>query len=158
MKAVSIFTIAYFLFLGLFRTYYWLYPKYYVSGESMNPTFWEQELVQVSTHRKLKRFDVVVLHPPDAPKELYLKRIIGLPGEQIDYRDGHLLVNGTLVSDPFAAATESFDWDDIYDKPIPSGYYFVLGDNRPISKDSRIFGVVPEKQILGIVKEGDREK
>ena len=124
----------------------------------MNPTYWEQEVVQVKAHRKPKRFDVVVLHPPDAPDELYLKRVIGLPGERIEYQNGELFVNGELVADEFADHTEDFVWESISKKLIPEGYYFVLGDNRTISKDSRIFGLVSEKQILGIVQEGNTEK
>ncbi|MBO1305742.1 signal peptidase I [Enterococcus sp. 669A] len=132
-----------------------MYPKYSVSGESMNPTFWEEEVVQVKAHHKPERFDVVVLHPPNDREDLYLKRVIGLPGERIDYWEGQLLVNNQLVDDAFAGETENFMWDLVYHQPIPAGYYFVLGDNRAISKDSRIFGLVPEKQILGIVKEGN---
>ena len=124
----------------------------------MNPTFWEQEVVQVKAHREPERFDVVVLHPPDAPNDLYLKRIIGLPGERIDYKDGQLFVNDVATPDRFAANTEQFEWKLLSEDPIPPGYYFVLGDNRSISKDSRIFGLVSEKQILGIVKEGNKNK
>lgn len=134
-----------------------MYPKYFVSGESMNPTFWEQEVVQVKAHHKPERFDVVVLHPPNDPEDIYLKRVIGLPGERIDYHSGQLFVNGFPVSDEFADQTENFVWEQIGNEPIPKEYYFVLGDNRMISKDSRIFGLVPEKQILGIVKEGNNE-
>ncbi|MGX7182611.1 signal peptidase I [Enterococcus pallens] len=152
------FVLCYLVFLGAFRTYYWLYPQYFVSGESMKPTFWEQEVVQVKSHHQPERFDVVVLHPPDAPTELYLKRVIGLPGERIDYQAGELLVNQEIIADTFAYQTEDFNWSDVSNKPIPKGYYFVLGDNRTISKDSRIFGLVSEKQILGIVQEGNKEK
>ena len=124
----------------------------------MNPTFWEQEVVQVKAHHKPERFDVVVMHPPNEPETLYLKRIIGLPGERIDYRNGLLFVNGKQVADEFAYYTEDFTWTSYSKQAIPSDAYFVLGDNRPISKDSRIFGPVSEKQILGIVKEGNTNK
>ena len=124
----------------------------------MNPTFWEQEVVQVKAHHKPERFDVIVLHPPDDPESLYLKRVIGLPGERIDYQDGKLLVNHKSIYDDFSYETEDFVWEQIASEPIPKGYYFVLGDNRMISKDSRIFGLVLEKQILGIVKEGNIDK
>ncbi|WP_242704463.1 signal peptidase I [Candidatus Enterococcus ferrettii] len=133
-----------------------MYPKYSVNGESMNPTFLEQELVQVKAHHKPKRFDVVVLHPPNDPDALYLKRVVGLPGEKIDFANGQLFINEELIADKFSHETERFDWDDRYDQPIPPKYYFVLGDNRAISKDSRIFGLVSEKQILGIVEEGNK--
>lgn len=149
--------IGYFLFLAVFRVYYWQYPKYIVSGESMNPTFWEQEVVQVKEHHKPERFDVVVLHPPDNPNDLYLKRVIGLPGERIDYQDGQLFVNHEPIADEFAHKTDPFSWELLSEEPIPTGCYFVLGDNRAVSKDSRIFGLVQEKQIIGIVKERNRE-
>ncbi|WP_242704299.1 signal peptidase I [Candidatus Enterococcus ferrettii] len=129
-----------------------MYPKYSVSGESMNPTFKEQEVIQIISHRKPKRFDVVVLHPPENPKGLYLKRIIGLPNERIIYRDGQLYVNKKLVSDEFAKETEDFNWNEFSRDKIPEGYYFILGDNRAISKDSRHFGLITEEQILGVVK------
>ncbi|OJG69664.1 signal peptidase I [Enterococcus pallens] len=147
------FVTCYLLFFGLFRTYNWLYPKYFVSGESMNPTYREQEVIQVKAHHQPKRFDVVVLHPPDDPKELYLKRIIGLPGEQIDFKQGQLFVNEKPVADEFADRTEDFHWKSMYKEPIPEDHYFVLGDNRTVSRDSRIFGVVSKKQILGIIQE-----
>ena len=158
MKAAVVFTACYVLFFSIFRGYHLLYPKYFVSGESMNPTYWEQELVQVKAHHEPKRFDVVVLHPPHDPDSLYLKRVIGLPGEKIDFVNGQLLVNNQVVKDAFANETDTFLWSSQYKEPIPEGYYFVLGDNRSISKDSRIFGLVAEKQILGIVKEGNKDK
>lgn len=145
--------MCYFLFFGLFRTYHWLYPKYFVSGESMNPTYREQEVIQIKAHHQPQRFDVVVLHPPDDPEELYLKRIVGLPGEQVDFKEGQLFVNEKPVADEFADRTEDFNWKSLYKEPIPEGYYFVMGDNRTVSRDSRIFGVVSKKQILGIIKE-----
>ena len=124
----------------------------------MNPTFWEQEVVQVRAHRAPQRFDVVVLHPPDEPDELYLKRVIGLPGEQIAYKNGELLINGEVVADTFAAETEDFVWQSVNSKVLPPDHYFVLGDNRAVSRDSRFFGLVTEQQILGIVKEGNNDK
>ncbi|MGG5317758.1 signal peptidase I [Enterococcus sp. AZ071] len=124
----------------------------------MNPTFWEQEVVQVKAHHKPERFDVVVLRPPDDPDGLYLKRVVGLPQEKIDYQGGQLFVNEKLVGDRFASITEDFEWNSFSNRAIPAGWYFVLGDNRTVSKDSRIFGLVPEKQILGIIKEGNTDK
>lgn len=84
---------------------------------------------------------------------MYLKRIIGLPGEKIAYRNGVLYINERVITDPFARITDNFEWSMIQKEAIPEGHYFVLGDNRLISKDSRSFGVISEKQIKGIVKE-----
>lgn len=148
--------ISYLLFLGAFRSYQWFYPKYVVNGESMFPTFWEKEIVQVKAHHAPKRFDVVVLHPPNDPKALYLKRVVGLPGERVDFEKGQLFINGKETDDQFASETDSFLWEDNYLQPIPEKYYFVLGDNRAVSKDSRSFGLVSEKQILGIIHEENK--
>ncbi|WP_429964940.1 signal peptidase I [Enterococcus sp. AZ072] len=146
------------VFFSFFQTYHWLYPKYSVSGESMSPTFKEEEVIQISAHHKPKRFDVIVLHPPENPEGTYLKRVIGLPGERIDYHNGKLFVNKKRVNDPFAQETEDFNWDNFSRDRIPEGYYFILGDNRELSYDSRHFGLITEPQILGIVQEGNDQK
>ncbi len=72
---------------------------------------------------KPERFDVIVLHPPDDPESLYLKRVIGLPGERIDYQNGELLVNHKAINDDFSYKTEDFVWEQIASEPIPKGYY-----------------------------------
>ncbi|MGX7182060.1 signal peptidase I [Enterococcus pallens] len=144
----------YLIFFSFFQAYHWLYPKYSVSGLSMYPTFKEEEVIQITAHHKPKRFDVIVLHPPENPEGTYLKRVIGLPGERIDYHNGKLFVNKKRVHDPFAPDTEDFNWDDFSRDRIPEGYYFILGDNRELSCDSRHFGLITEPQILGIVHEG----
>ncbi|MBO1305602.1 signal peptidase I [Enterococcus sp. 669A] len=146
--------IFYFVFSGVFRAYHWAYPKYFVSGESMFPTYKEEEVIQIISHGKPKRFDVVVLRPPENPKGRYLKRVIGLPGERINYRGGKLFVNEQVVNDPFGKETEDFNWGEFSIDPIPEGYYFILGDNRSVSQDSRHFGLITRRQILGIVQEG----
>lgn len=119
----------------------------------MLPTFHESEVVQVWKHRTPQRFDVVVFQPMEENEPMYLKRVIGLPGEQVAYRQGILYINEQPIADSFARLTEDFEWALIQAHPIPEDCYFVLGDNRMISKDSRSFGVISEKQIQGIVKE-----
>lgn len=119
----------------------------------MLPTFRESEVVQVWKHRSPQRFDVVVFQPMEESEPMYLKRVIGLPGEQVAYRQGILYINEQPIPDPFADLTEDFEWKLVLAQPIPEDCYFVLGDNRMISKDSRSFGVISEKQIQGIVKE-----
>ena len=81
---------------------------------------------------------------------LLLKRIIGLPGEHVEYRDSKLYINGQEVEEPMINAyTSNFKLESIgYDK-IPDDYYFVVGDNRGISKDSRIIGLIKKKDIIG---------
>ena len=82
-----------------------------------------------------------------------IKRVVGLPGETIEYKDNFLYVNGEKYKEKFLGdevITEDFSLKELgYDK-IPKGYYLVLGDNRENSKDSRSFGLVKEKDIVGL--------
>ncbi|MEO1772693.1 signal peptidase I [Enterococcus sp. 665A] len=118
----------------------------------MFPTFQENQVVKVSAHHAPKRFEVIVFQPKKEDEPMYLKRVIGLPGERIVYRKHQLYINGKKIKDPFANETEDFDWSSDQ-LEIPQGHYFVLGDNREISKDSRSFGLISKKQIKGIIKE-----
>ena len=83
--------------------------------------------------------------------EEIIKRIIGMPGEHISYKNNKLYVNDKLVESNFEyRTTNDFNLEEICScTSIPEGKYLVLGDNRPISKDSRIIGLVDEKDILG---------
>jgi signal peptidase I len=95
----------------------------------------------------VNRFDIVVIKVED---EYIIKRVIGLPGEKIEYKNGKLLVNDKVVNEDFIDVyTEDFVLDSIgYDK-IPKDKYFVLGDNRGNSTDSRVLGLIDKKDILG---------
>ena len=163
-----------------------------VSGDSMNPNILENQRLFVTYPSSYERFDVVVIkvdpsYKSVAVNDLYLKRIIGLPGDYIDYRleNGitQLYVNGEKVKEYFYTEEElktyltyntsssrtPFDWGekcfiDGGNSPekkceqvggyyiIPEGYYFVLGDNRLVSKDSRNIGLIKEKDIIGVTK------
>lgn len=98
----------------------------------------------------IKRFDIVVI---DEENEYIIKRVIGLPGEKITYKNNELYVNGKKIKENFKKVEDDSleeypkKGEDI--KEIPEGYYFVLGDNRPESADSRIIGLIPEKNIIG---------
>ncbi len=162
-----------------------------VSGESMEPNIDNQDRLLVLYPSQYERFDVVVIkvdedyHMVFGP-DLYLKRIIGMPGDYIDYRLENkitqLYVNGEKVLEYFysedeaktyltfntASDHEAFNWaekcftgSDISREQcedvdghyiIPDGYYFVLGDNRVGSKDSRNIGLVKEEDIIGVAK------
>ncbi|WP_146624053.1 signal peptidase I [Enterococcus florum] len=141
--------------IGL-HIYQVIYPEFMVDGDSMYPTFINEEQIKVKAHHQPKRWDVVVFQPPEESEETtYLKRIIGVPGDHIRYKDDQLYLNNIAVDDPFSENTDNFDIRRLLGiKKIPEGYYFVLGDNRGISKDSRLFGLVPEDNIIGIVAEG----
>lgn len=122
----------------------------------MNPTYYEGETVRVHSHRKVERMDVVVFHPPATSGEvLYLKRVIGLPGEHIAYQKGQLLIDGETVTDPFSQETADFDLTASFGwTVVPEDTYFLVGDNRQVSKDSRQFGVVAEDALVGNITNG----
>lgn len=121
-----------------------------VDGPSMNPTLVNGEILLLEKYnRSFSRFDIVVLKYNN---NRLVKRIIGLPGDKVSYINDELYINGKIVDEEFNhASTANFSLKDIgYDK-IPDGYYFVVGDNRTNSLDSRIFGLVKESDIQGKV-------
>ena len=115
-----------------------------VDGASMNPTLEDGEILILKKYdRSLERFDIVVL---DYNGEKLVKRVIGLPGEKIAYKDNKLYVDGKRVKEPFEhEVTHDFELEE----QIPEGYYFVLADNRINSTDSRMIGAISKEQIQG---------
>ena len=120
-----------------------------VDGASMYPTFEDKEILFLKKYdHSFKRFDVIVF---DYKGSRLIKRIVGLPGETIEYKNNKLYVDGEQVAENFDrnADTEDFKLEDIGYDVIPEGKYFVMGDNRTNSTDSRIIGLVDEDQIKG---------
>lgn len=127
-----------------------LFKKYVMSpikvnGESMMTTLKDGDIMILNSieyrFSDIKRFDIVVV---DEGRELIIKRVIGLPGEVIEYKDNVLYVNGKKVKDTYGSQVTS---DFTY--KVEKNHYYVLGDNRTNSMDSRIFGSFSRKQILG---------
>lgn len=118
-----------------------------VSGTSMNDTLKNGELLLLKKYDKsFERFDIVVFDYGDSK---LVKRIIGLPGETLEYKDGILYINGKETEDPFASSTKDFKLTDLNIDVIPEDYYFVMGDNRSNSSDSRIIGPISKDTING---------
>ena len=125
-----------------------------VNGSSMYPTLKNGEIMILNKiHYKfhdIKRSDIVVVKIPD---DKIIKRVIGLPGDKIKVKDGVLYVNNKLVKEDYIKElTEDFDLNDLGYKKVPKNMYFVMGDNRNNSADSRIIGCVKKKQIMGKTK------
>lgn len=144
------------------RTY--LFSNYVVQGESMLPTLHEGNklIVNKISYRisDINRFDVVVFHA--SKQEDYVKRVVGLPGDKIEYRDDMLYINGEQFEELYLGEikesnlsrkiTGDFTLQEITGEHIvPEGKLFVLGDNRLGSWDSRHFGFVPIDEVVGKV-------
>lgn len=117
-----------------------------VNGTSMDPTLMEGETMILNkigvSFKGIKRFDIVVVKTDD---DYLIKRVIALPGESIKYTDGKLYINEKVMKDPYSKSTT----DDFDVVNVKSNEYFVMGDNRAVSKDSRMIGTIKEKQIMG---------
>lgn len=122
-----------------------------VNGSSMVPTLKDGDIMilnEIGYHLNgVKRFDIVVIKTDN---DRIIKRVIGLPGDTVEYLDNKLFINGEIVPEDFTHdITHNFKLEEINESVIPQGYYFVVGDNRGNSKDSRIIGLVSSKQIMG---------
>ena len=120
-----------------------------VDGHSMDPTLQDGEILLLKKYQKnYERFSIVVVHYENSK---LIKRIIGLPGEHIRYENNALYVNGVKVEENFIDTTTSyFDIKNMGYDTIPENYYFVVGDNRNNSTDSRIIGFIPKEDIYGV--------
>jgi len=124
-----------------------------VNGDSMYPTLCDKDIMILNEIgyylNGVERFDIVVV---DTGKDKIIKRVIGLPGETVRFKDNKLYINDTYVEENFEHdITHNFDLSDIDEEIIPDGYYFVVGDNRGVSLDSRNkdVGLISKKQIIG---------
>lgn len=132
-----------------------------VDGASMEPTLQHEDRLILNKVANVDRFDIVVFPAPDDPEKQYIKRVIGLPGDSIHYEDDVLYINDRPVSEPYIdfldeaipeaeSFTSDFSLDSVtHTDTVPDDYYFLLGDNRLNSKDSRSFGYIHEEDIIG---------
>ncbi|OGH23372.1 MAG: signal peptidase I [Candidatus Levybacteria bacterium RIFCSPHIGHO2_01_FULL_42_15] len=139
-------------------TYIFLLRPFQVSGQSMYPTFYDKEyvltdLITIKFYPP-QRGDVVVFKSPTDPDKDFIKRIIGVPSDTVALKDGNVYVNekeldeGSYVSQELKTYGGSFLGDNETIK-VSEGEYFVSGDNRSHSSDSREFGTIKQKDIIG---------
>jgi signal peptidase I len=153
----DLFTIGALIVLVVIPVRTFIVSPYIVDGESMHPTFENLDYLVVdqlvyNLHAP-QRGDVIVFRYPKDPSVFYIKRIIGLPGEKVSINHGVTTIlnaNGDKIplSEPYIVNEDTTYTSDI---TLTSGEYFVMGDNRPNSSDSRIWGPLPAKNIIGRV-------
>jgi len=127
-----------------------------LQGTAMLPTFKEGQRVKIKRFDRfeepdLKRGDVVLFLFPDDPSKSYVKRLIGLSGDTVEIREGKVIVNAQELDEPYVDSRLNQlhrSQAPIFVKP---NYYYVLGDNRDNSSDSRIWGLVPERYVYAKV-------
>src|SRR5258705_10125708 len=129
-----------------------------VEGTSMLPRLHDGErifvnkLIYYDEYRwapKVDRGDIVVFWFPDDPSKSYIKRVVGLPGDTIEMRDGTVRVNGSQIEEQYLDPRFNVSPKSQAPVYVRPNYYFVMGDNRDNSSDSRSWGLVPKKYIYG---------
>lgn len=134
-----------------------LLQAFYIPSESMTPTLKVNDRVLVNKLsydlHPIHRGDIVVFkNPPNqgsVTKDL-IKRVIGLPGETVEFRDDHVLINGKVLNEPYLKGDVLTEADGPVAKAtLGKNQYFVMGDNRPNSHDSRFFGPIPKSLVIG---------
>jgi len=131
-----------------------IYQPVKVEGTSMMPGLTNEERIFINKYEyklgvgSIERGDLVVFHYPLDPSQSYIKRVIGVPGDEVEIEDGTVYVNGGRIEEPYVPE----DYRDHISVPkerIPDSRYFVLGDHRNSSSDSRMWGYVSRPEIYG---------
>ena len=129
-----------------------LYQPVKVEGTSMAPLISDQERIFINKivyrFEPISRGDVVVFWYPLDHSKSFIKRVVGLPGETVEIRQGRVYANGQPLLEPYVPP-QYFDASNFAPVQVPEGAYFVMGDHRDSSNDSRVFGTVPASDIYG---------
>ena len=155
LQTVALIAILFFGFRGIVQ-------NFRVEGPSMQPTLSTGEFLWVNKAAYLQlngqyvlggpqRGDIAVLHSPDASEDVDLiKRVIGLPGDRLRIQHGQVFIDGKPLPEPYITFQASYNYpSDGRDITVPHGRYFVLGDNRPNSRDSHLGWFVPARNLVG---------
>lgn len=153
------------IFLGIKVFYAYVMEPFIVDGRSMEYTLHDGEKMFMMKLNDIERFDVVVFPAPGGPissdesQSLYIKRVIGIPGDTVAYQDDQLILNGVQMNEPYlddmradvlGNFTGDFQLEEITGSAtVPEGQVFVMGDNRRNSLDGRAFGFIEAEDIIG---------
>ena len=138
---------------------YFLVQPFFVEGASMEPNFENGEYLLIDElsyyFRNIERGEIVVFHYPLDTSKYYIKRAVGLPNETVEIKNGKVIIYNDKNPDGFfineSYLSSNLITDGNLKKKLGSDEYFVLGDNRPFSSDSRRWGTVPKNDIVGRV-------
>jgi signal peptidase I len=164
-KQLSFFSLCLLLFFSVIFIRYYVLTPIIVDGASMNPTLEDEDLILINKMTTIDHFDIVVFQD-QATNELYVKRVIGIPGDTIEYKEDVLYINGAMFEEtylnalrqdyPYRKLVGNLTLEQLYEVSVlPEDHYFVLGDNRIDSNDSRYphtIGLVTKDEILGEVE------
>jgi signal peptidase I len=141
-----------FCLLVCFFVIVFLYQPVKVEGGSMEPGLEDQERIVINKlvyrWENIGHSDIIVFRYPRDPRKSFIKRVIGLPGDRIRIAFGHVFVNGQQVEEAYVPE-DFMDTRSYPETVVPANAYFVLGDHRSMSNDSREFGPVPRSYIYG---------
>jgi len=146
------------VFAVFLAIYVFLFRPFQVSGDSMRPTFHNKQYILtnliVLKFEKPKLGDVIVFKAPPSPEKDYIKRVIGVPGDTVNLNDGRVYRNGNLLDESkyLNSSVKTYGGSFLSEGnpvTVPSDSYLVMGDNRSGSSDSREWGFVPEKNVIG---------
>ncbi|MFJ5963864.1 signal peptidase I [Bacillus sp. NPDC093026] len=152
----------------LFQVKNFMFVTYKVEGVSMDPTFTDGTELLINKFSpkltKINRFDYVLFQGPN--NQIFIKRVIGLPGETLKYEDDQLLVDGVKWKEPYLKEQKKYKMGNVLTgdfqletitgrKKIQNNHYFVIGDNRIHSFDSRHFGTISKDQVVGVKRNSE---
>ncbi len=155
LDAVQTLLVAAAVFLVI---YMFLFRPFEVNGQSMYPNFHDREYVLTNLialkFGNPKLGDIVVFKAPDNPEKDFIKRVIGVAGDNVMIKDGDVYLNGQLLDQDAFLTSEVKTYAGAFLKEgipvtIPQGEYFVMGDNRSYSSDSREWGFVKQDELIG---------
>ncbi|MFV0275493.1 MAG: signal peptidase I [Bacilli bacterium] len=134
-----------------------IYSEYIVNGTSMEPNLMDKSNIKANKLdykiSGIKRFDIIIF---EGTQSKVIKRVVGLPGETLEYIGGKLYINGKIIEENFLDSQiiiPNFNAANIGEVTIPENSYFVMGDNRGISIDSRRYGSVKKSSIIAVVED-----
>jgi signal peptidase I len=157
--AGSLFEVAVVVLLALFIALLlkvYVAEAYEIKGKSMEPTFLpEQRVMLLKVFYGIRRGDIIIFSSAENCQKDLIKRVIGLPGDRVEMKDGEVYVNGERIPEPYLSGSPWREGHKYHEyraaEPVRPGKYYVLGDNRPDSQDSRAFHPIDASSIKGKV-------